>query len=238
MPSQSPESPHSLLLTHLSTKTTTLEDLHQTLLSSLQRAGWTERVRALAIELLRAGRAETFEEAFEEVVGLVVGGGGGSKDANTNGDASVNTSVNGNGVEGEDRDAEGEEEEEGEGQGFINGNGTSGSNGVGNGNIEDIDVRIPEAVVGEGMRFLQEALDGVLSTDGEGDEKEEGDGGEEEGEGEEEAVASVEEKKPPVEKPSNANGNGKRGRENGDGEKAVAPKKAKGVGTKGGKGGK
>jgi hypothetical protein len=230
MPSQEPpQTPHSLLLTHLSTKTTTLEDLHQTLLSSLQRAGWTERVRALAIELLRAGRAETFEEAFEEVVGLVVSGNGNGSTSNAiaNGSANGNAATSANGaVEDEDRDAEGEEEEghgtaPGTEDGYVNGNGNVGLNGVGSGRIEDIDVRIPEAVVGEGMRFLQEALDGVLDTEGEEDEEvEEGD----------------EKPPPPAEKSSN--GTGKRGRENGDAEKVGTTKKAKGVGTKTGKGGK
>ncbi|KAK2753218.1 hypothetical protein FQN54_007909 [Arachnomyces sp. PD_36] len=240
MPSPPPTDPQTLLLTHLSTKTTHLTDLHQSLLSSLQRTGWTERVRALATELLRAGRAETFEEVVGEVVGCVVKGGAGVNGA-------VNGNGNGNGrLEGEeegeeeDRDAEGEEEEDG---GYVNGN---GNNGVGNttttvlngtgtgvgisswgGNIEDIDVRIPESVVSEGMRFLQEALDGVLSSD------EESDGEGEDGDGEDEAV-KLEKKPPPP--PTEKSTNGKRGRENGDttAEKSGTAKKVKGVG-KGGK---
>lgn len=35
---------------------------------SLARTGWTDRVRALALELLRSGKCESFPELFEEVL--------------------------------------------------------------------------------------------------------------------------------------------------------------------------
>ncbi|GLA13543.1 hypothetical protein AnigIFM62618_010796 [Aspergillus niger] len=82
MPSSSPNQPASTspsssdlesdLLQHL-TGTPALEDLHATLLSSLQRLGWTERIRKLAQELLRGGRCERFDEVFEAVVASAEG---------------------------------------------------------------------------------------------------------------------------------------------------------------------
>ncbi|KAI2826950.1 hypothetical protein CBS147343_10280 [Aspergillus niger] len=82
MPSSSPNQPASTspsssdlesdLLQHL-TSTPALEDLHATLLSSLQRLGWTERIRKLAQELLRGGRCERFDEVFEAVVASAEG---------------------------------------------------------------------------------------------------------------------------------------------------------------------
>jgi hypothetical protein len=60
------------LLNHLA-NTSALEDLHANLLSSLQRAGWTERVRNLSLELLRAGRCDHFDDVLEAVVALAEG---------------------------------------------------------------------------------------------------------------------------------------------------------------------
>ncbi|KAN0067379.1 hypothetical protein V8E54_014469 [Elaphomyces granulatus] len=68
----SPEALESNLFHHLAT-TAALDDLHATLLASLQRAGWTERVRALSLELLRAGRCECFDDVVEAVVALAEG---------------------------------------------------------------------------------------------------------------------------------------------------------------------
>jgi hypothetical protein len=68
----SPEALESTLFHHLST-TAALDDLHATLLASLQRAGWTEKVRTLSLELLRAGRCECFDEVVEAVVALAEG---------------------------------------------------------------------------------------------------------------------------------------------------------------------
>ena len=38
---------------------------------SLARTGWTDRVRALALELLRSGKCENFPDLFEEVLNRV-----------------------------------------------------------------------------------------------------------------------------------------------------------------------
>ncbi|KAL2864438.1 uncharacterized protein BJX67DRAFT_220016 [Aspergillus lucknowensis] len=60
------------LLTHLAA-THALEDIHTTLLSSLQRLGWTEKIRQLSLELLRANRCERFDEVVEAVVASAQG---------------------------------------------------------------------------------------------------------------------------------------------------------------------
>ncbi|KAL4944401.1 hypothetical protein BDV06DRAFT_187531 [Aspergillus oleicola] len=60
------------LLGHLAT-THALEDLHSTLLSTLQRLGWTEKIRRLSTELLRANRCERFDDVLEAVVASAQG---------------------------------------------------------------------------------------------------------------------------------------------------------------------
>ncbi|KMP09033.1 hypothetical protein CIRG_08714 [Coccidioides immitis RMSCC 2394] len=58
-----------LALAYLCT-TTKLDELHTSLLHSLSAAGWTERVRSLAFELLRSGRCTRFDELLDKVVHL------------------------------------------------------------------------------------------------------------------------------------------------------------------------
>lgn len=88
----SPETLETTLLNHLS-NTPALEDLHATLLTSLQRSGWTERIRQLTLDLLRAGVCERFDEVVDVVVAAAEGRGHdvlsssekGSGDKNKNG---------------------------------------------------------------------------------------------------------------------------------------------------------
>ncbi|PGH13850.1 hypothetical protein AJ79_03418 [Helicocarpus griseus UAMH5409] len=178
-PSPDPNDPTTVLLTYLSspstTTTNTLEDLHTTLLSSLQRAGWTERVRGIALELLRAGHCDRFEEVVDTVVALASGsedvtpaslargrkrkrmersGGRGNKarvvegpfeNGNTNGNEDRNGVV-----EGPSEDGDGDVDEE------YDANGMEGFP----------DIRIPQNVVAEGVKMLHEALDGVFVVEG------------------------------------------------------------------------
>lgn len=91
-PPTEPPQTQADILTHLQT-TNAFEDLHQTLQSSLQRMGWTEKIRKLALELLRAGRCERFDEVVDAVVATAQGrkevitnlgsGGKGGADAET-----------------------------------------------------------------------------------------------------------------------------------------------------------
>ncbi|GIJ97993.1 hypothetical protein Aspvir_000101 [Aspergillus viridinutans] len=130
----SPSSPNTLtpetletdLLTHLAS-TTALEDLHATLLSSLQRLGWTEKIRKLSLELLRAGRCERFDDVVEAVVASAAGIKPPSAAAqNGNGKSNSNHS--------EDDWAE----------------------------LDEVDVRIPKAVVEQGVRAIKEVLREVI----------------------------------------------------------------------------
>lgn len=68
----SPAALESNLFNHLAS-TSALEDLHDNLLCALQRAGWTERVRNLSRELLRAGRCDRFDDVVDAVVALAEG---------------------------------------------------------------------------------------------------------------------------------------------------------------------
>ncbi|KAL2011344.1 hypothetical protein VTN00DRAFT_4062 [Thermoascus crustaceus] len=153
----SPETLESSLITHLAS-TSALEDLHATLLASLQRAGWTERIRTLSLELLRAGRCERFDDVVDTVVALAEGRTHPavmSNNNNNNGDGD-GSSMNGGGDSDRDRDADA----------FF----------------ENVDVRIPRAVVDEGVKAIKEALREVVviddDSDGEGggDVQEEGKG--------------------------------------------------------------
>lgn len=64
--------PATALATHIST-TGILEDLQGTLLTALERAGWAEKVRTLARELVQRGCCERFDEMVETVHQLVTG---------------------------------------------------------------------------------------------------------------------------------------------------------------------
>ncbi|KAL5361171.1 hypothetical protein BJX96DRAFT_82084 [Aspergillus floccosus] len=129
----SPDTLETDLLTHLAS-TTALEDLHATLLCALQRTGWTERIRHLAQELLRAGRCERFDEVVAAVVASAEGRAPPS--------ALLDSSSNGDG---------------------------------GDVDLDSVDVRIPEAVVQQGVRALKEVLREVVVLE---DEAELDDGGE------------------------------------------------------------
>ncbi|RAL04222.1 uncharacterized protein BO80DRAFT_340930, partial [Aspergillus ibericus CBS 121593] len=138
------------LLQHL-TSTPALEDLHTTLLSSLQRLGWTERIRKLAQELLRGGRCERFDEVFEAVVASAEG-------------RKHPVLVEANRIK----------QSQSQSQQSSNGQGASGGIGIGNDddgieNFETYDVRIPQAVVDQGVRAIKEVLREVVVADDGGD---------------------------------------------------------------------
>ncbi|RAK88275.1 hypothetical protein BO79DRAFT_237917 [Aspergillus costaricaensis CBS 115574] len=149
------------LLQHL-TSTPALEDLHATLLSSLQRLGWTERIRKLAQELLRGGRCERFDEVFEAVVASAEGRKHPVLAEANKAKQQSNGNNNNNNNSGGDED---------------------GSGGIGD--LEAFDVRIPSAVVEQGVRALKEMLREVVVAEDGGDilgevengHKEEGGGG-------------------------------------------------------------
>ncbi|KAE8154711.1 hypothetical protein BDV25DRAFT_147303 [Aspergillus avenaceus] len=128
------ETLESDLLAHLAS-TTALEDLHATLLCSLQRMGWTEKIRKLSQELLRAGRCERFDDVVEAVVAS----------------------------------AEGRKHPVLEGLDSANGEEKNNGNGDTDGYFEKVDVRIPEAVVEQGVRAIKEVLRDVVVMDDDSD---------------------------------------------------------------------
>lgn len=159
-PSATPDALESDLLTKLAA-TSALEELQETLLGSLRRAGWTERVASLATELLRAGRCETFEDVMDAVVASAEGRTHpalGSKNAEQNGDGASNGT------------------KEGKPNGTKKGGGSNSDTAVYDPvkYIEEVDVRIPETVVDEGVRGLKDILRDMVDLEDEapnGDKK-------------------------------------------------------------------
>lgn len=148
-----PETLESDLLAHLSS-TTVLEDLHTTLLCSLQRMGWTEKIRKLTAELLRAGRCERFDDVVDAVVATAEGRKHAAL-AGSSSSANANTGTGGNG----------------------NGS-AAGEGGETAAYFENVDVRIPRVVVEQGVKALKEVIGEVVVLEGEEDagKKNEGDG--------------------------------------------------------------
>ncbi|KAJ5770209.1 uncharacterized protein N7511_002260 [Penicillium nucicola] len=141
--SSTPDALESDLLVKLSASCA-LEDLQESLLGSLHRVGWTDKVTTLATELLRAGRCETFDDVMEAIVAS---------------------------AEGRPHRALGSKATNGEST-------TNGTNGTKKGSkenpaydplkyIEEVDVRIPETVVDEGVRGLKDILRDVADLEGE-----------------------------------------------------------------------
>ncbi|KAJ5952831.1 uncharacterized protein N7479_011244 [Penicillium vulpinum] len=145
--SSTPDALESDLLVKLSASCA-LEDLQENLLGSLHRLGWTDKVTTLATELLRAGRCETFDDVMAAVLAS---------------------------AEGRSHPALGSKSANGETT-----NGTKDTNGIRKGNkpkdhqpydplkyIEEIDIRIPETVVDEGVRGLKDIIREVADLEGE-----------------------------------------------------------------------
>ncbi|KAJ5783081.1 hypothetical protein N7457_004855 [Penicillium paradoxum] len=142
--SSTPDALESDLLVKLSASCA-LEDLQDNLLGSLNRLGWTDKITTLATELLRAGRCETFDDVMAAVLAS---------------------------AEGRTHPALGAKVANGETM-----NGAKETNGTKKGNkehpydplkyIEEVDVRIPETVVDEGVRGLKDIIREVADLEGE-----------------------------------------------------------------------
>lgn len=156
---QTPTDLESDLLSHLAT-THALEDLHTTLLSTLQRLGWTEKIRRLSTELLRANRCERFDDVVEAVVASAQGRphpflSDSDTNTNTNTDSNANANANtsaGNRVN-HSHNSNGEVE-------AVEGSSYS---------FENADVRIPGVVVEQGVRAIKDVLKEVVVLEDEGD---------------------------------------------------------------------
>ncbi|KAL5336358.1 hypothetical protein BJX70DRAFT_372839 [Aspergillus crustosus] len=119
------------LLTHLAT-TSALDEIHTTLLSTLQRIGWTDKIRRLSLELLRANRCERFDDVLEAVVASAQGR---SHPCLEDGDGDTYGN-NGNG----------------------NSNGDIGEEFQ----FSNVDVRVPGMVVEQGVRVIKDLLREVV----------------------------------------------------------------------------
>lgn len=156
-PSATPDALESDLLTKLAA-TSALEELQETLLGSLNRVGWTDRVTSLATELLRAGRCETFEDVMNAVVASAEGlthPALGSKHTDRHEDGTPNGT------------------KEGKPNGTKKGDEGAGGNSDNTPYdplkfIEEVDVRIPETVVDEGVRGLKDILRDMVDLEDEG----------------------------------------------------------------------
>ncbi|KAJ5083476.1 hypothetical protein N7456_012903 [Penicillium angulare] len=164
MPSSTPDALESDLLTKLSA-TSALEDLQESLLGALHRTGWTERVTGLATELLRAGRCESFDDVMAAVVASAEGRShpalGSKHSTEQNGDATTNGAKEGkaNGTKKGDSDKKKNVDDTPYDPSRY---------------IEDVDVRIPDSVVDEGVRGLKDILRDMVDLEDEapnGDKK-------------------------------------------------------------------
>lgn len=225
-----PPSPSSLeaeIISHLAS-TSALEELHATLLASLQRAGWTERIRTLSLELLRAGRCERFDDVVEAVVALAEGKAHPAI-ASQNGHHSTsngNGTKKGNDEDDADADADGDPDAEIDPDTIAF--------------FDNVDVRIPRGVVHQGVRAVKEALRDVVMIEGaeiDDDDYDSASEGEDIQNGNSNGHNTVTKKSPPIKKEKDgketngtANGAGKAPLKNGTPspvKKTVKEKKAK-----------
>ena len=139
------------LLTHLAS-TSALDDIHTNLLCYLQRMGWTEKIRTLSLELLRAGRCERFDEVVDAVIASAECRPHPAFDLsnqNPTSNAANTSNGSGAGIHG-------------------NGNGSTGKNGMvlsadAEAYLENVDVRIPAVVVEHGVRMVKDVLKDVVA---------------------------------------------------------------------------
>jgi hypothetical protein len=160
---QLPTATQRALISHLQS-TSAIPDLSTLLADSLARTGWTDRVRALSLELLRNGSCDTFPELLEEVM----------RRAKIPRDANSNT--NGSSAPSSSAAAAGKAEGQ---AGASAANGTStpttapqGSQGAivvskeWSGGPDGLpDVRIPATTVEAGVTFLKEKIRDVVEVD-------------------------------------------------------------------------
>ena len=149
-----PSATQEALIAHLRT-TSAIPELSALLSDSLARTGWTDRVRALALELLRNGTCDTFPELMAEVmrrakipksVNSLNGQGGG---AQTNGTSTPTASQSG----------------------AMNGAGSITVSKEWSGGPDGLpDVRIPEVTVEQGVELMKEKIKDVVEVVDEDDD--------------------------------------------------------------------
>lgn len=117
--------------------------------------GWTEKIRTLSLELLRAGRCERFDEVVDAVIA--------SAECRPHPAFDLTNSRNGGSHDHNNQNGSGSN---GSGSGSGNGNGMVLSADA-EAYLENVDVRIPAVVVEHGVRMVKEVLkDVVVFEDG------------------------------------------------------------------------
>ncbi|EXJ55504.1 hypothetical protein A1O7_08432 [Cladophialophora yegresii CBS 114405] len=162
-----PSATSQALIAHLRANTNAIPELSNLLSDSLNRTGWTDRVKALALELLRNGKCDTFPELMAEVMRRATtpkeeSGSGSATSANSNdktkevnGTTTTNTGPSGTG------DASTTAAQSG--GGANNGNNAIALSKEWFGGPDGLpDVRVPLATVELAIEFLQEHIAEVI----------------------------------------------------------------------------
>lgn len=142
-----PETLETDLLSHLAS-TSALDDIHTNLLCYLQRMGWTEKIRTLSLELLRAGRCERFDEVVDAVIASAECRPHPAFDLSSSSSTANGGTSNGSGGNAGNR-----------GSGSRNGMVLSADAEA---YLENVDVRIPAVVVEHGVRMVKDVLQDVV----------------------------------------------------------------------------
>lgn len=146
-----PETSQSLIA-HLRA-TGQISDLSDILADSLARTGWTDRVRALSLELLRNGTCDTFPELLTEVLRRAKIPKSNTSAASSN--SNINSKTNGTSTSTATN-------------GATTGGGVTGNNAIAlskewSGGPDGLpDVRIPETTVEMGVNFLKGKIKDVV----------------------------------------------------------------------------
>ncbi|ETN41900.1 uncharacterized protein HMPREF1541_03839 [Cyphellophora europaea CBS 101466] len=157
-----PTATQRALISHLRT-TNALPDLSAQLADSLARTGWTDRVRALSLELLRNGSCDTFPELMEEVMRRAKiprdNSSNGNGSASTNGTQTGGAAAQANGT-GTSTPTASQGAAAGASQGAIvvSKEWSGGPDGL-------PDIRIPEATVEVGVDFLKDRIKDVVEVE-------------------------------------------------------------------------
>lgn len=134
--------------------------------------GWTEKIRTLSLELLRAGRCERFDEVVDAVIASAECRPHPAFDLTnqnpTNNAANVTSNGAGNHGSGSGAGGNGGGSNSSSSHGNGNGNGSTGKNGMvlsadAEAYLENVDVRIPAVVVEHGVRMVKDVLKDVVA---------------------------------------------------------------------------
>ncbi|KIW60638.1 hypothetical protein PV05_00839 [Exophiala xenobiotica] len=140
-----PPATSQALIAHLRS-TGQISDLSSVLADSLARTGWSDRVRALSLELLRNGKCDTFPELMTEVLRRAkipkAHTSAAKSGAGTNTTNGTSNATNGAGMTGNNAIA-------------LSKEWSGGPDGL-------PDVRIPEVTVEIGVNFLKEKIKDVV----------------------------------------------------------------------------